>query len=116
LHKVEKLRLDPIRSSLLDKAARLARGKKMKQTPPQEMDLASLAAVLEREPAVKIILAQATKWITWESALTLQIREVFILRVRPDEPLPIYVSMSEDINEAESIPYDKEMKFILRVE
>ena len=79
------------------------------------MELDALAAALQSDKQVRIVLADAPKWITWESALTLQMRDVFILRVAPEEKFPLYVSMTEDIFDADSIPYDPEMRFILRV-
>ncbi|MCB0324701.1 MAG: hypothetical protein KDD69_14060 [Bdellovibrionales bacterium] len=86
----------------------------MKQTPPNCMELTALAQVVNEQQGVDVILAEAARWIDWESALTLQLKDVYIHRVDPTSRLPLFVALSKDAD-PDPIPYDPEMKFILRL-
>ena len=61
-----------------------------------------------------MVLAEPTKWIDWESALTLMTRDMYIIGVDKSAKWPLTVTLKPKEGSGETIGYEAEMRFIVR--
>ncbi len=61
-----------------------------------------------------VAMVEATRWVNWESALTLMARDLFVVEVARNTEFPIYVSFDPNDKAGESIAFNEEMQFIVR--
>lgn len=80
----------------------------------QTLSLDELQAVFSgREPKFKVVLLDAEKWIDWESALVLMVRETRVTGVDRTAKWPIRVSFDPK-KDGEWIDYNPQMRFVLK--
>ncbi|MFN8389390.1 MAG: hypothetical protein U0136_03785 [Bdellovibrionota bacterium] len=89
--------------------ARLADGK------PHALGLEELRQIMQlHSKTFQVVLADAAKWIDWESALVLMTHDVHIMAADPQAKWPLTVTLKPDQGKGETMNYEKEMQFIVR--
>ncbi len=82
---------------------------------PRPYPLKTLAELVRGMPAdLRLTLAEPTKWINWESALTLMVQDVFVVAVDPAAKWPLSVTMKYGSQDSTTMDYNPEMKFVVR--
>lgn len=82
---------------------------------PKNLSLVQLKSILNTSAKqLDVLLSEATKWIDWESALTLMTRDVYVISVNPDSEWPLTVTLKPNEKKGETMDYSDEMKFIVK--
>lgn len=83
---------------------------------PKSLSLDQIKKIINsRNAKLKVILAEPTKWIDWESALTLMTKEVHVIGIGPDPKWPLSVTLDPKNGKGEDMNYSEQMKFVVRV-
>jgi hypothetical protein len=83
---------------------------------PKNLTLDQIKAILNIEQVnLKIILAEPAKWIDWESAMTLMMKDTYVVALSDDPKWPLAVSFDFQAVKGDTMNYDKEMKFIVKI-
>ncbi len=82
---------------------------------PVSLALEQLQSILKMNlRQMEIILSEPAKWINWESAMMLMVKDVYVISVNPESEWPLTVTMKSDTSGGEVMNYDSDMKFIIR--
>ncbi len=82
---------------------------------PHPLSLELLSAILQQFPRkFQIVLADASKWIEWESALTLMTQDMYVVGVDKQSKWPLTVTLKPDTGKGETMNYESAMKFVVR--
>jgi hypothetical protein len=82
---------------------------------PVKLGLDQLQSILKMNSRqIDVILSDPSKWINWESAMTLMLKDVYVISVNPDSEWPLTVTMKSDERAGEQMDYNSDMKFIIR--
>ena len=82
---------------------------------PKPLSLTQLKSLMHiNARQLEILLAEPTKWIDWESALTLMTRDVYIISVNPESQWPLTVTLKPEDKKGETMDYDAKMNFMVR--
>jgi hypothetical protein len=82
---------------------------------PMTLELEQIQSLLKtNSKQLDILLAEPAKWINWESAMTLMLRDVYVLSVNPESEWPLTITLKTDNSAIEEMDYSSEMKFIVR--
>lgn len=83
---------------------------------PRSLTLDQIKSILTyNKKNMKIILSEPTKWIDWESALTLMTKDVHVIGISADPKWPLTVTLNPATGKGENMNYAEEMKFLVRV-
>jgi len=82
---------------------------------PHAIPLELLSAILQQFPKkFQIVLADPSKWIEWESALTLMTQDMYVVNVDRNSKWPLTVTLKPDTGKGETMNYESGMRFVVR--
>lgn len=82
---------------------------------PRSLTIDQLKKIISnKKTKVKVILSEPTKWIDWESALTLMTKDVFVIDISSDPKWPLAVTLDPKSSKGENMNFSEEMKFIVK--
>ena len=82
---------------------------------PHAIPLELLSAILQQFPQkFQIVLAEPSKWIEWESAMTLMMQDMFVVNADPISKWPLTVTLKPDTGKGETMNYEADMRFVIR--
>lgn len=87
---------------------------------PLQLGLEQLQSILKmNSKEMEIILSEPSKWINWESVMTLMVKDVYVISVNPESEWPLTVTVKPDTlnttaDSGEEMSYSSDMKFIIR--
>lgn len=82
---------------------------------PRPLSLAQIGALLrDYSDKISVVLAEAGKWIDWESALTLMTQDMYVIGVEEGTDWPLRVTLKPGQDNGQTMNYEEEMKFTLK--
>jgi len=91
------------------KIVELANGK------PHALTLDELAGILRQSTKqFRVVLSDPTKWVDWESALTLMTQEMYVIAVDKGAKWPLTVTLKPETGKGETMNYEADMRFVVR--
>lgn len=82
---------------------------------PRHLSLQQLSEIFrDYSTDLEVILAEAGKWIDWESALTLMTQDIYVIEIEPNSKWPLRVTLRPESDRGQTMNYESEMKFLVR--
>ncbi len=87
----------------------------LKAGKPSHLSLEELQAVLQSNiKKFEVVLAEPSKWIDWESALTLMTRDMYVIGVDRNSKWPLTVTLKPKDDAGQTMHFEPDMRFIVR--
>lgn len=91
------------------KIVELANGK------PQALSLDELAVILRQSrKQFQVVLSEPTRWVEWESSITLMTQELYVIGVELGAKWPLTVTLKPESGKGETMNYEANMRFVLK--